>query len=174
MSSFGPTMPRKSNMLRPLHALIIASLAATQICAEALAPAPATPADAPKAPVATTPVGVWLHPNGRIKMKVEPCADALCAKLVWFKVPNDEQGRPRVDEENPDPALRARPLLGLTVLKNLRPNDEGTWEGGEVYNPDDGENYSTEMSMQPDGTLRVRGYVLTPILGKTLVWTRAP
>jgi uncharacterized protein (DUF2147 family) len=105
-------------------------------------------------------------------MRVSPCGDALCAKLVWFKSPNDEQGRPRVDVNNPDPALRARPLLGLTVLHGLRHTDEDTWEGGEVYNPDDGDNYSTSMELQDDGTLRVRGYVLTPLLGKTLVWSR--
>jgi uncharacterized protein (DUF2147 family) len=28
------------------------------------------------------------------------------------------------------------------------------------------------MSIQADGTLRVRAYVLIPLLGKTFVWTR--
>ena len=117
-------------------------------------------------------VGVWLHPNGRIQMEVTPCREEFCAKLVWFKSPNDAEGQPLVDVKNPDPALRLRPLLGLQVLHGLRPTAEGTWEGGEVYNPDDGENYNARMSIQEDGSLRVRAYFLSPILGKTLVWSR--
>ena len=144
-------------MSRYDFALAVALLAATQIGATAETP---------------TPVGVWLHPDGRIKMEIAPCGDALCAKLIWFKSPNDDQGLPRVDLKNPDPALRARPLLGLKVLEGLRPNADGAWDGGEVYNPDDGENYKARMSIQDDGTLRVRGYILIPLLGKTLVWTR--
>ena len=120
----------------------------------------------------STPVGVWLHPNGRIQMEVAPCADELCAKLVWFKSPNDAEGKPLTDMNNPDPSLRSRPLLGLQVLHGLRPTTEGTWAEGEVYNPDDGENYRARMSIQEDGTLRVRGYILDPILGHTTIWTR--
>jgi uncharacterized protein (DUF2147 family) len=119
-----------------------------------------------------TPVGVWLHPNGRIQMEVSPCGEELCAKLVWFKFPNDAEGKPLVDVNNPDPALRSRPLLGLQVLHGLRPTGDGTWDDGEAYNPDDGDTYSVRMSIQDDGTLRVRGYVLIPLLGKTVVWTR--
>jgi uncharacterized protein (DUF2147 family) len=28
------------------------------------------------------------------------------------------------------------------------------------------------MSIQDDGTLRVRAYILVPLLGKTFIWTR--
>ena len=118
-----------------------------------------------------TPVGVWAHPNGRIHMQVSPCGKEFCAKLTWFKSPNDDEGKPRLDVNNPDPALRSRPLLGLQVLHGLHSTAEGAWEG-TVYNPDDGDDYSAEMSIEPDGTLRVRGYVLDPLFGKTLIWTR--
>ena len=88
-----------------------------------------------------TPVGVWLHANKRIRVEIAPCGDRLCGKIIWFRWPNDAQGLPLVDLKNKNPALRTRPLLGLTVLKDLRPADDGrTWTGGEVYNPDDGVN----------------------------------
>ncbi len=32
--------------------------------------------------------------------------------------------------------------------------------------------YATTMSIGDDGNLRVRAYVLLPILGKTFIWTR--
>jgi uncharacterized protein (DUF2147 family) len=96
----------------------------------------------------------------------------LCGKIVWFRWPNDAQGLPLVDFKNTDPALRTRPLLGLTVLYGLRRADERTWEGGKIYNPDDGEDYQAQMSIQDDGTLRVRAYVLLPLFGSTFIWTR--
>jgi len=74
-----------------------------------------------------TPVGVWLHPNQRIQVEIAPCGELLCGRLIWFKWPNDAQGLPLVDVNNPDPALRARPLLGLTILDGLRRTGEDTW-----------------------------------------------
>ena len=118
------------------------------------------------------PIGVWLLSNQRIQMEIAPCADRLCGKLVWFKHPTDTRGSPLVDAKNPDPALRSRPLLGLTVLQDLRQTGEGIWEDGKIYNPDDGKEYQARMSIQEDGTLHVRAYVVLEVLGKTQVMTR--
>jgi uncharacterized protein (DUF2147 family) len=96
----------------------------------------------------------------------------LCGKIVWFKWPNDAEGLPLVDVKNPDPALRTRPLLGLTTLWGLRRAGENTWDDGEIYNPDDGTEYQVLMSLQDDGTLRVRVYVFLSIFGETLIWPR--
>jgi uncharacterized protein (DUF2147 family) len=127
---------------------------------------------APACAQSPTPVGVWLHPNKRIEIEIAPCDERLCARLVWFRRPNDAQGLPLADVKNPDPALRTRALLGLTVLQGLRRTGERTWEEGRVYDPDDGGDYSASMSIQQDGTLRVRAYVLLALFGKTLIWTR--
>lgn len=119
-----------------------------------------------------TPVGVWLHANKRIRIEIVPCGDRLCATIVWFRWPNDAQGLPLVDLKNADPALRGRPLLGLKVLYGLRRTAANSWEDGKVYNPDDGTDYQARMSIGKDGTLRIRAYLLLPLFGKTLVWTR--
>ncbi len=94
--------------------------------------------------------------------------------MVWFKWPNDAQGLPLVDLKNANPALRSRPLLGLTILQGLRRTGEGTWDEGRIYNPDDGVDYRALMSIGGDGTLRVRAYVLVPLLGKSFIFTRVP
>lgn len=119
-----------------------------------------------------TRVGVWLHANKRIEVEISPCSDRLCGQIVWFRWPNDAHGLPLVDLKNPDPTLRTRPLLGLTVLRDLRRADARSWEGGKIYNPDDGIDYNARMSVQTNGTLRVRAYVLLPLFGATQVWTR--
>ena len=77
-----------------------------------------------------------------------------------------------VDFKNPDSALRTRPLLRLRILHGLHRVGVRTWEHGTIYNPDDGSKYNALMSIRADGTLRVRAYVLLPIFGKTLFWTR--
>jgi len=119
-----------------------------------------------------TPVGVWRRENKRIEVDIAPCGGELCGTLVWFKRPNDAQGLPLVDFNNPDPALRARPLLGLEILRGFRPDGDGKWVGGTSYNPDDGETYRATMSMQEDGNVRVRAYVFLPMFGETQIWTR--
>jgi len=151
-----PRLERFIAVVRFVYFFIAAMLAATSIGAQS-----------------PTPVGVWLHPNKRIKVEIAPCGERLCGKMVWFRWPNDAKGLPLVDINNPDPALRSRPLLGLRILDGLRRDGERAWDGGRIYNPDDGVNYRARMTIGDDGTLRVRAYVLLPILGKTLVWTRA-
>ena len=47
-----------------------------------------------------------------------------------------------LDKKNPDPALRQRPLCGLTIFWALRPAGPDRWTDGGFYNPDDGQTYS--------------------------------
>ena len=151
-----PRIKTASNaVLKVICMIVTAGLAATPLSAQS-----------------PTPVGVWLHPNKRIQVEIAPCGGRLCGKMVWFRWPNDAQGSPLVDLNNPDPELRNRPLLGLRILRGLRRAGERTWEGGKIYNPDDGVEYRALMSIGDDGTLRVRAYLLFPILGRTLIWTR--
>jgi uncharacterized protein (DUF2147 family) len=45
---------------------------------------------------AADPVGTWQTENGRSRVKIVPCGDALCGTIVWLKDPNDpETGKPR-------------------------------------------------------------------------------
>src|ERR1051325_2640239 len=154
--ALSPAAARRLAMPRIARLLLAAMLAAMPAAA---APSP-------------TPIGVWLHDNKRIQIEIAPCGDRLCAKLVWFRWPNDAQGLPLVDLKNPDPALRKRPLLGLTVLRGLRRTGERTWEDGEIYNPINGRNYAAPMSIKSNNTLRVRAYMLVPMFGETQIWTR--
>jgi uncharacterized protein (DUF2147 family) len=151
-----PRFKTASNAVRITICIIVAAgLAATPLGAQS-----------------PTPVGVWLHSNKRIQVEIAPCGERLCGKMVWFRWPNDAQGLPLVDLNNPNPELRSRALLGLRILRGLRRAGERTWEGGKIYNPDDGVEYRALMSIGDDGALRVRAYLLLPILGKTLIWTR--
>jgi uncharacterized protein (DUF2147 family) len=54
----------------------------------------------------------------------------------------------------------------------FRPDGPHRWSGGAIYDPASGKTYSAEMTLRPNGTLGVRGYVLLSLFGRSEVWTR--
>ena len=128
-------------------------------------------------PPAATPIGLWETPEGkggRAHVKIEPCEGKLCGRIVWLELPNDKEGRPRTDRRNTDAALKDRPILGLPLLSGFVPDPERAdrWIEGRIYNPEDGEVYRCTMTLGPNGTLDVRGYVGLPMLGRSQTWKR--
>jgi len=89
--------------------------------------------------------------------------------------PDDEPVAPEdlVDFRNPDPALRGRKILGMVFLYDFKPtSDPDAFEDGSVYNAEDGKTYRASIALQPDGRLRLRGYVGIPLFGRSEIWTR--
>ena len=124
-------------------------------------------------------LGIWDTPEKDCKIEIFRCQDKYCGKIVWLKeayYPADDKGgmggRPVVDRENPDPDLRRRPLVGLQLMKDLTYARKGTWEGGAIYNPNNGKTYRCKMTLSSPGRLEVRGFIGIPLLGGTSVWTR--
>jgi uncharacterized protein (DUF2147 family) len=54
----------------------------------------------------------------------------------------------------------------------LRPGGPDTWRDGSLYDPESGNTYSGKLSLNPDGTLSLRGYLGISLLGRTEHWTR--
>jgi uncharacterized protein (DUF2147 family) len=116
--------------------------------------------------------GWWYDGTKRGGILIEPCGQQLCGKVGWIGKPLDEAGKPRVDFKNPDPKLKGRPLCQMPMLGGFNKTDPGEWEDGWIYNPEDGDTYKSRMVLQDDGTLRVRGFIGVPWLGKSQIWTR--
>jgi len=127
-------------------------------------------------------MGTWLTQSGVAQVKIAPCADpktgALCGTIVGLinpKGPNGNVVAPETvtDYRNPDPALRSRKMLGMPLIWGFKTgSDPNTFEDGKIYNGENGKIYSANISLQPDGKLRLRGYVGSPMFGETQVWTR--
>lgn len=121
--------------------------------------------------------GTWRSEDGEGIVEIAACAadaTAKCGRIVWIKSPADDKGKPVRDAKNPDAALQKRPICGIEVVSGMKPVAEGAFEGGMLYDPEEGKSYKGTMKL--DGAaLVVTGYVEAPILGKlsdSEKWTR--
>ena len=74
-----------------------------------------------------------------------------------------------VDALAGEPDLRERPLIGVPILWGFLPDGEG-WQGGRLYNPDDGKDFRAELQLLSPTRLRV-----TACFGpfcRSQIWTR--
>jgi len=116
-------------------------------------------------------LGSWGNPNGQDHILIYKHGDKFFGKLDWIKVPNDENGKPKTDKNNPDPALRSRPDLGLELLKDFTFDGDDVYSGGTVYDPKNGKTYSCKMTLEGN-TLKIRGYIGISLFGRSETWTR--
>lgn len=118
-------------------------------------------------------IGVWSPSDGRSYLKIEKIGNKYFGRVVWLLEPNDEDGNPRVDKNNPDESLRSTPLKGYRVLKDFVYNAEDkVWEDGTIYDPKNGTTYNCRIELIEENKIEVRGYVGTAVFGRTDVWTR--
>jgi uncharacterized protein (DUF2147 family) len=116
------------------------------------------------------PVGTWLTEKGDARVKVTKCGSGICGVIVGLKDPIDPAtGHPQVDDKNPNPALRTRPVIGLSLFIGMRPSGPGRWSG-QIYNADDGGTYVSHVSFAGGDALRVEGCLGVFCGGET--WSR--
>lgn len=118
-------------------------------------------------PAAADPAGIWATPKA--KVRISDCGNGLCATVVSLKVPNDENGKPKADVNNPDAGKRGRPIVGVSILSGMKRDGE-RWLG-QIYNPEDGKTYKAYMT-EAGQELQVQGCALGGLVCKTQVWKR--
>jgi uncharacterized protein (DUF2147 family) len=116
-------------------------------------------------------LGEWLTGEKTSKILIYKDGDEYLGKISWLKEP-ERDGKPRVDEKNPEERLRTQPLMGLVILRGFTFDGEDAWTGGKIYDPKSGNDYSAKMTLADPKTLNLRGYILIPLLGRTETWTR--
>ncbi len=117
-----------------------------------------------------SPLGLWKNEDARFE--IFESGGKLGAKVVSLSKPNDAEGKPRTDVNNPDAGQRKNPLLGLVFMKNFSPAGNGRWENGTIYDPKTGKTYASYMQLENKDTIRVRGFIGMAAFGRTQVWTR--
>lgn len=116
-------------------------------------------------------IGIWLNENGQGQIQIYKQGDKYFGKLYWLKEPNGPKGNPKLDVNNPDPQQKNKPLLGSLILRNFT-YDNGEWNNGRIYDPQNGKDYKCYIKLKDPKTLSLRGYIGISLLGRTEVWTR--
>jgi len=119
-------------------------------------------------------LGTWLTQYGDSKVTIKKDAKGkFYGEITWLKEPYKD-GKPKVDDKNPEPKLQSRPIMGLIMLDGFVYKDN-QWVDGTIYNPKEGKTYKCYMWFD-DGNynlLHVRGYIGFSFIGKEVEWTRS-
>ena len=124
-----------------------------------------------------TPVGTWhtiddetKKPKGEVRITqnatgglsggVEkslmpmPDADPLCNLCT-----DDRKGKPKI---------------GMEIIRGgQKVEGKDVWDGGKILDPENGKNYSVRMTPIEGGKkMEIRGYLGTPLIGRTQLWIR--
>lgn len=127
-------------------------------------------------------VGTWLtapSDGGQSHIEIVQTGESFSGSIVWLELPNypddDEEGMgglPRVDRKNPDSERHGDPILGLKILDGLTYEGEGEWKNGTIYDPNNGKTYKSQMRLEGDDVLMVRGFIGFSFIGRSTEWTR--
>ncbi len=114
---------------------------------------------APELQAQTGVTGEWWTPGFNARVRIEPCGDAVCGRIVWLW------------DEAPKGVADKGPLVGRLVVDRMQAAEAGFWRGGRLYNPEDGRDYKGSLHLQSPERLVVDGCVL--FICQTQVWRRA-
>lgn len=120
-------------------------------------------------------IGIWLTQDKDCKVEISKSKDGkFHGAIVWLKEPN-RNGKPKMDDKNPDTKLRTRPTLGLQLLSGFSfDKDDNEWSDGTIYDPKSGKTYKCLLWFEKDlNTLHVKGFIGFSLIGKEVEWTKA-
>ena len=96
--------------------------------------------------------------NGKVSGKIIKVLDAKKAKAVCEKCPG---------------TLKNQPVEGLQILTGLKSSGTNQWSDGKLIDPESGKTYSGKLTLSDNGqSLQLRGYVGSPVFGRSQTWQR--
>lgn len=113
-------------------------------------------------------VGKWRTPSKHGVVEIARCGASLCGRLV--ESDNIRSNPDLQDVNNKNTAQRSRKLKGLQILGGFKASGN-QWDGGTIYNPEDGGTYKATITPAGADTLKLKGCIVWPLC-KTQVWTR--
>jgi len=105
-------------------------------------------------------VGVWLTEGRSSKIQIYKVEKEYFGKIIWLA--------PSGKKED----LKVKPTIGYQIFRKFTYENKNLWTGGQVSDPRSGMTVSGKMTLKDEKTLNVRGYVGSPMFGKTVVLTR--
>ncbi|CAN5218517.1 DUF2147 domain-containing protein [soil metagenome] len=113
-------------------------------------------------------LGRWQTPVRHGVVEIAKCGSSICGSLIES---DGLRADPHLkDVNNKDASQRARALKGLTILKGFTWKP-GAWNGGTIYNAEDGGTYNATLTPTTADVIKLKGCIVWPLC-KTQTWTR--
>lgn len=123
-----------------------------------------------------TPVGVWRTYDDKTnelssEVRITENGGVLVGKIE--KLLRKDAKQDDVCSKCPDDR-KGKPLIGLEIIRGAKKADgKNVWEDGKIMDPEDGNNYSLNLTPLEDGKkLDVRGYLGLALIGRSQTWVR--
>jgi uncharacterized protein (DUF2147 family) len=124
-----------------------------------------------------TPAGLWktIDDDGKTEKSLVRIVDTggvISGKVE--KIFDPAKANAKCDKC--EDARKDQPIVGMTILDGVKQDPEETsiWTGGEILDPNNGKTYKVRLKPVDGGKkLEVRGYIGSPVFGRTQTWIRA-
>lgn len=143
----------------------------SRLCAVACAAGLALPVFAQS----MSPVGAWNTIDDETK-KVKSMVritekDGVFSGTVE-KIVDPAKQDSKCDECAGDDPRKGKPVIGMTILTDLKKESDTVWSGGKILDPNNGKSYNAKVTVIDGGRkLEMRGSIL--FIGRTQTWVRA-
>jgi uncharacterized protein (DUF2147 family) len=103
--------------------------------------------------------GIWWNDEKTTKIKVEKKDGKFIGTIVYMIPEKYVNGKPPVDDKNPDSKFHTRSLIGLQILSGFVYNaSKKEWADGRIYDPKSGKTYDCFARLDGD-VLKLKGFV---------------
>ena len=94
--------------------------------------------------------------GGYIHVRMGPCGANVCGEITQV-IGNDNTS-----------------IIGRTIIQNMTPQGGGSYSGGTIWAPDTDKTYKSDMTMNGNNSMVVRGCVgvCTALTSRSQTWTR--
>ena len=124
-----------------------------------------------------SPVGLWRSIDDESKqpkaeIRITQTANAGLSGVVEKGLQNNPNTEPNCTLCTDD--RKGKPKIGMVIIRGGQQSDgKAVWEGGKILDPENGKNYSLRLTPVDGGKkLEVRGFIGSPLLGRTQTWIR--
>lgn len=123
-----------------------------------------------------SPAGLWKTIDDETRqekslVRISEAGGVYTGKIEKLLDPAKQDARcDKCDGENKD-----KPVAGMTIVQGVKQDadDKALWGGGEILDPNNGKTYKVRLKPVDAGKkLEVRGYIGTPLIGRTQTWIR--
>jgi hypothetical protein len=114
--------------------------------------------------------GIWTNEQQNLRIEFFKTNSGFAAKINWMAEPNGANGNPKLDVQNPSAQQRKKPLVGTTILYNLKYDEKKAHYTGKLYAPRRGITADCSLKRLSPSKMEVTGKM--GLITDTKTWTR--